>query len=49
MKTSEIEQSGIHLGTHGEKYGNWMSVPAFYLLAKVTDGRLDLQFVRDKF
>ena len=32
MKTSEIEQSGIHLGTHGEKYGNWMSAPVFYMV-----------------
>ena len=32
MRTSEIEQSGIHLGTHGEKYGNWMSAPVFYMV-----------------
>lgn len=32
MKTSEIEQSGIHLGTHGEKYGNWMSAPVLYMV-----------------
>ena len=32
MKISEIEQSGIHLGTHGEKYGNWMSAPVFYMV-----------------
>ena len=32
MKISEIEQSGIHLGTHGEKYGNWMSAPVLYMV-----------------
>lgn len=26
-KTQEI----IHLGTHGENYGNWMSNPVFYM------------------
>ena len=37
MRTSEIEQSGIHLGTHGEKYGNWMSAPVFYMVGGLLD------------
>ncbi|MCD8397782.1 MAG: SAM-dependent methyltransferase, partial [Lachnospiraceae bacterium] len=28
----QISQSTIHLGTHGENYGTWMSHPVFYMM-----------------
>lgn len=33
MENRKLQQKGIHLGTHGEKYGNWMSAPVFYMVA----------------
>ena len=32
MKNTKSQQKGIRLGTHGEKYGNWMSNPVFYMV-----------------
>ena len=32
MENRKSQQKGIHLGTHGEKYGNWMSAPVFYMV-----------------
>ena len=32
MKKSKSRQNMIHLGTHGEDYGNWMSNPVFYVV-----------------
>ena len=31
-KQKKISQSTIHLGTHGENYGTWMSHPVFYMM-----------------
>ena len=32
MENTKSQQKGIRLGTHGEKYGNWMSNPVFYMV-----------------
>ena len=32
MKDSTSRQATIHLGTHGENYGSWMSTPVFYVV-----------------
>ena len=32
MKDSTSRQTTIHLGTHGENYGSWMSTPVFYVV-----------------
>ena len=32
MENRKSQQKGIHLGTHGEKYGNWMSAPVLYMV-----------------
>lgn len=33
MMTSRMEkQEQIHLGTHGENYGSWMSTPVFLMI-----------------
>ena len=29
---NRLQQKGIRLGTHGEKYGNWVSNSVFYLV-----------------
>ena len=31
MVEKRIKQENIHLGRHGEDYGNWMSNPVFYM------------------
>ena len=31
-----LERRKIHLGAHGEDYGNWMSNPVFYMVGGVT-------------
>ena len=32
MSENRSRWENIHLGTHGEKYGNWMSAPVFYMV-----------------
>ena len=32
MSENRSRRENIHLGTHGEKYGNWMSAPVFYMV-----------------
>lgn len=32
MKEKQKQQNMIHLGTHGEDYGNWMSNPVLYTI-----------------
>ena len=32
MSENRSRWENIHLGTHGEKYGNWMSAPVFYMI-----------------
>ena len=32
MENTKSQQKGIRLGTHGVKYGNWMSNPVFYMV-----------------
>ena len=32
MKDSTSRQTTVHLGTHGENYGSWMSNPVFYVV-----------------
>ncbi len=32
MSENRSRRENIHLGTHGEKYGNWMSTPVFYMV-----------------
>ena len=32
MKQNQVQQKAIHLGTHGENYGSWMSNPVFYVM-----------------
>ena len=32
MSENRSRRENIHLGTHGEKYGNWMSNPVFYMV-----------------
>ncbi len=34
-KQKNNSQSTIHLGTHGENYGTWMSYPVFYLMGGI--------------
>ena len=35
MGNNRLQQKGIRLGTHGEKYGNWMSNSVFYLVGRL--------------
>ena len=32
MSENRSRRESIHLGTHGEKYGNWMSAPVLYMV-----------------
>ena len=32
MKHEKSRHEEIHLGTHGEDYGSWMSNPVFYMI-----------------
>ena len=32
MKEKQKQQNMIHLGTHGEDYGTWMSNPVLYTI-----------------
>ena len=32
MSENRSRRENIHLGTHDEKYGNWMSAPVFYMV-----------------
>ena len=32
MSENRSRRENIHLGTHGEKYGNWMFAPVFYMV-----------------
>ena len=45
---TDNRQNSIHLGTHGEDYGSWMSNPVFYLIGALflTAGILSYLFFR---
>ena len=36
MQQKRNTQAEIHLGTHGEDYGSWMSNPIFYIIGGIT-------------
>ena len=37
MKRNQWKQENIRLGTHGEDYGSWMSIPGFYIIGGIME------------
>ncbi len=40
-----VDQSSIRIGTHGEKYGNWMSNPFLFMIGGITAVSVILMFL----